>query len=70
VEYGQKGELMVDKPVSKYLAIHEFLENNFLDSPEFKHATSTEWRDRVMNNAVRRKARVFELYKNFGKPAE
>ncbi|KAJ7898417.1 hypothetical protein B0H13DRAFT_2031812, partial [Mycena leptocephala] len=52
VEYGQKGELMVDKPVSKYLAIHEFLENNFLDSPEFKHATSTEWRDR---------ARVFEL---------
>ncbi|KAJ7606152.1 hypothetical protein DFH06DRAFT_1019628, partial [Mycena polygramma] len=63
VDYYQQGELMVDKPVSKYLAIHEFTENNFLESPEFKHATSTEWRGRVMDDAVRREARVFELYK-------
>ncbi|KAJ6493561.1 hypothetical protein C8R47DRAFT_1118743 [Mycena vitilis] len=63
VDYCQQGEMMVDKPVSKYLAIHEFTENNFLESPEFKHATSTEWRSRVMDNAVRREARIFELYK-------
>jgi len=63
VDFDQKG-LMEDKPVSKYLALHEFDNNNFLGTPEFKHATSTEWRDRVMKNA-RRKARVFELYKKF-----
>ncbi|KAJ7890550.1 hypothetical protein B0H14DRAFT_2689784 [Mycena olivaceomarginata] len=33
------------------------------DKP-FKHATSTEWRERVMKNAGR-KARVFELYRKF-----
>ncbi|KAJ7760532.1 hypothetical protein B0H16DRAFT_1369764 [Mycena metata] len=64
VEQRQTGTL-ADKPMSKYLAIHEFEENNFLQSPEFKHATSTEWRERVMSNMVRREARVLELYKGF-----
>ncbi|KAF7356621.1 hypothetical protein MVEN_00996200 [Mycena venus] len=63
VDSSQKG-LMTDKPVYKYVAVHEFSENNFLSSPEFKVATSTEWRERVMKNA-KRKARIFELYKKF-----
>ncbi|KAF7370622.1 hypothetical protein MSAN_00695200 [Mycena sanguinolenta] len=62
-EFNQKGS-MADKPVFKYLAIHEFVENNFMESPEFKHASSTEWRARIMKNAGR-KARVFELYEKF-----
>jgi len=61
-DLSQKG-LMADNAVAKYLAIHEFTENNFLGSPEFKHATSTEWRDRVMKNIVRREIRVFQLHK-------
>ncbi|KAF8151981.1 hypothetical protein K438DRAFT_1623624 [Mycena galopus ATCC 62051] len=65
-DFSQKG-LMEANPVFKYLAVHEFTENNFLASPEFKHATSTEWRSRVMKNAGR-KARVFELHKAFEKP--
>ncbi|KAJ7115935.1 hypothetical protein C8R44DRAFT_709417 [Mycena epipterygia] len=67
VEYKQRGELVADKPVSKYLAIHELDNNDFLTTPEFKHATSTEWRNRIMGIAVRREARTFEVYKNFGK---
>ncbi|KAJ7252770.1 hypothetical protein B0H12DRAFT_1017950 [Mycena haematopus] len=67
-DFSQKG-VMADEPVFKYLAIHEFTENNFMTSPEFKHASSTEWRARIMQNAGR-KARVFELYKKFGKPAQ
>ncbi|KAJ7180642.1 hypothetical protein C8R46DRAFT_588843 [Mycena filopes] len=53
---------LADKPQAKYLAIHEFEENNFGQSPEFKHATSTEWRERVMAKIVRREARVLQLY--------
>lgn len=67
VEYKQRGELVAHKPVSKYLAIHELDNNDFLTTPEFKHATSTEWRNRIMEIAVRREARTFEVYKNFGK---
>ncbi|KAJ7155435.1 hypothetical protein C8R43DRAFT_999844 [Mycena crocata] len=66
LDFGQRGALMVDKPVSKYLAIHELDHNNFLETPEYKHATSTPWRSRVMEQCVRREARVFELYKDFG----
>ncbi|KAJ6581471.1 hypothetical protein B0H19DRAFT_507620 [Mycena capillaripes] len=69
VDFDQKGQL-VDNPVSKYLAIHEFQENNFIQTPEFKHATGTEWREQVMKNAVRREARVFELHNHVRKPAE
>ncbi|KAJ6591606.1 hypothetical protein DFH09DRAFT_1137502 [Mycena vulgaris] len=61
---GRGSEL--DKPVSKYLALHELSNNEFMSTPEYKHATSTEWRERVMKNAVRREVRVFELYKDFG----
>ncbi|KAF8216478.1 hypothetical protein K438DRAFT_1558472 [Mycena galopus ATCC 62051] len=65
-DFSQKG-LMADDPVSKYLAIHEITNNNFSSTPEFKHASSTEWRERIMKNACR-KARVFELHKVFEKP--
>ncbi|KAJ7442243.1 hypothetical protein FB451DRAFT_1057606 [Mycena latifolia] len=66
VDFNQRGGL-ADKPVCKYLAIHELSNNEFLATPEFNHATSTEWRERVMKNMVRREARVFELHKEFGK---
>ncbi|KAK6992196.1 hypothetical protein R3P38DRAFT_210261 [Favolaschia claudopus] len=63
VESNQRGT-MADKPVSQYLAIHEFTNSGFASTPEFKHATSTEWRERVMKNADRH-ARVFELKNKF-----
>ncbi|KAJ7281566.1 hypothetical protein C8J57DRAFT_1298036 [Mycena rebaudengoi] len=68
LDSNQKGAAMVDKPVSKFLAIHDMDNNQFMDTPEFKHATSTPWRVRVTNAAIRREARVFELYKSFAKP--
>ncbi|KAJ7668335.1 hypothetical protein B0H17DRAFT_1142454 [Mycena rosella] len=64
---GRKRGELADQPVAKYLAIHELSNNDFLSTPEFKHATSTEWRARVMKNAVRREVRIFELHKDFGK---
>ncbi|KAJ7765399.1 hypothetical protein DFH07DRAFT_810439 [Mycena maculata] len=65
VQFDQRG-VLADKPVFKYLAIHELDNNDFLQTPEFKHATSTEWRDRVMKHCVGRELRVFALHKNFG----
>lgn len=60
---------MANKPVFKYLAIHELDNNNFLETPEFKKALSTEWRDKIMTQyCVGREMRIFELHKDFGKP--
>jgi len=67
VEFNQRGTL-TDKPVFKYLALHELDNNDFLQTPEFKLAISTEWRDRVMKHCVGREMRIFELHRNFGKP--
>ncbi|KAJ7781959.1 hypothetical protein DFH07DRAFT_1055482 [Mycena maculata] len=60
----KKGAL-TDKPVFKYLAIHELDNSDFQRTPEFKHAISTEWRNRVMQQCLGRESRVFELHKIF-----
>ncbi|KAJ7644347.1 hypothetical protein FB45DRAFT_1053123 [Roridomyces roridus] len=52
-----------DKPVFKYLAIHEFDNADFKETEEFKHASSTEWRTRVFQKVTGRDARTFELQK-------
>ncbi|KAJ7066583.1 hypothetical protein C8F01DRAFT_1123796 [Mycena amicta] len=65
VDHRARGDL-ADKPVHKYVAFHSFDNRDFANTPEFKHATSTEWRERVMAQCVSREARVFELYKDFG----
>ncbi|KAJ6607483.1 hypothetical protein B0H10DRAFT_2071477 [Mycena sp. CBHHK59/15] len=67
VDSNQRGEL-TNKPISKYLALHELDNNGFAETPEWKLALSTKWRDRVMENVVRRELRVFELLKVFRKP--
>ncbi|KAJ7224269.1 hypothetical protein GGX14DRAFT_424905 [Mycena pura] len=67
VEYNQRGDSMAGKPVHKYLAFHSFDNQQFAGTPEFKHATGTEWRGRVMEKCLDREARVFEVYRNFGK---
>ncbi|KAJ7504417.1 hypothetical protein B0H11DRAFT_2154560 [Mycena galericulata] len=69
LEYNQRG-IMIDKPVFKYLAVHELDYKEFLQTPEFKHATSTEWRERVMKHCVGREVRVFELHKDFGRATQ
>ncbi|KAK7454600.1 hypothetical protein VKT23_011352 [Stygiomarasmius scandens] len=46
----------------KYLAIHEFSEDGFINIPEFKAATSTPWRNEIMKSVVDRELRFFELY--------
>ncbi|KAJ7472048.1 hypothetical protein FB451DRAFT_1251762 [Mycena latifolia] len=63
------GQFMADQPVSKYLAIHELDNNDFEQSAEIKHARGTEWARRVMQNAIRREVRAFELHKVYtGQP--
>lgn len=56
--------------VSKYLALHDFSEGHagFMDTPEWKTATSTEWRDRVMKSAIGRELKVWELSVVYQRP--
>lgn len=49
-----------------YLALHEIESEETRETPEWKHATSTPWRNKVVNElVVGRDARLFELYKVF-----
>ncbi len=35
------------------------------DSPEYKAAVSTPWRDRIVGSAIGREKRVFSLHRSF-----
>jgi len=53
----------------KYLALHEWTSKASFDTEEFKHATSTPWRnDLVSRVAPNRERRVWKFYKSFEKP--
>ncbi|KAF7309814.1 hypothetical protein MIND_00353300 [Mycena indigotica] len=64
-DHTARGEF-VGQPVHNYFALHSFDNKDFADTVEFKQATSTEWRAKVMDLCISREARTFELYKNFG----
>ena len=48
-----------------YLSLHEIDSQAAFDSPEYKAAVSTPWRDRIVGSAIGREKRVFELHKSF-----
>jgi hypothetical protein len=49
----------------KYLSLHEIDSHASFDRPEYKAAVSTPWRNRIVESAIGREKRVFELYKSF-----
>jgi hypothetical protein len=49
----------------KYLSLHEIDSRAAFDLPEYKAAMSTPWRNRVVESAIGREKRVFELHKSF-----
>jgi hypothetical protein len=50
---------------AKYLSLHEMDSTAALDDPAYKAATSTPWRNRIVERAIGRERRVFELHKSF-----
>ena len=50
----------------KYLSLHEIDSQAAFDQPEYKAATSTPRRNRIVSTAIGREKRVFELHKSFG----
>ena len=49
----------------KYLSLHEVSSEAAFDEPGYKHATSTPWRNRIVEQALGREKRVFALHKSF-----
>jgi hypothetical protein len=47
----------------KYLSLHEVDSAAAFGTPEYQAATSTAWRNRIVESAVAREKRVFELYR-------
>jgi hypothetical protein len=50
----------------RYLSLHEIDSQAAFETPEYKAAVSTPWRDRIVGSAIGREKRVFELHKSFG----
>jgi hypothetical protein len=49
----------------KYLSLHEIDSEAAFDEPGYKTATSTPWRNRIVESALDREKRVFGLHKSF-----
>ncbi len=49
----------------RYLSLHEIDSHAAFDRPEYKAAISTPWRNRIVESAIGREKRVFELHKSF-----
>jgi hypothetical protein len=49
----------------KYLSLHEIDSEAAFDEPGYKTATSTPWRNRIVDSAIGREKRVFGLHKSF-----
>ena len=49
----------------KYLSLHEIDSHASFDLPEYKAAISTPWRNRIVESAIGREKRVFDLHKSF-----
>ncbi|KAF9063006.1 hypothetical protein BDP27DRAFT_1385041 [Rhodocollybia butyracea] len=63
-----RGSLEPDIMICKYLAVHDFTRDDYLESPEAKAAISTPWRDEVVKGVVGREMRRFELFKEYKRP--
>jgi hypothetical protein len=50
----------------QYLSLHEIDSLAAFDSAEYKAAVSTPWRNRIVESAIGRERRVFELHRSFG----
>jgi hypothetical protein len=50
----------------RYLSLHEIDSVAAFDTPEYKAAVSTPWRERIVGSAIGREKRVFSLHKSFG----
>ena len=63
---GADGVRRTEKP-PKYLAVHEWTTSTAekADSPEYKHAVSTAWREKVMATVTRKARREFKLWKEW-----
>jgi hypothetical protein len=51
----------------KYLSLHEIDSHASFDLPEYKAAISTPWRNRIVELAIGREKRVFDLHKSFSR---
>lgn len=60
---GLSGPVVEGKVVPEALGVSEFTSEDALQSEEFKKATSTEWRDRVVKNVSLIERRTFQVYK-------
>ena len=49
----------------RYLSLHEIDSQAAFETPEYKAAVSTPWRDRIVSSAIGREKRVFSLHKSF-----
>jgi hypothetical protein len=49
----------------KYLSLHEVDSAAAFDEPGYQAAISTPWRNRIVESAIGREKRVFELHKSF-----
>ena len=55
------------KAPPKYLAVHEWMGMEAVNSEEYKTAMTTPWRDRVMKEATGYELRVFKHYRSWDK---
>ncbi|EJD37969.1 hypothetical protein AURDEDRAFT_116640 [Auricularia subglabra TFB-10046 SS5] len=63
---GQAGPLFAGdgkKEVPAFMALHEYTSWEALESAEFKAATSTEWRNKVIGETTVQERRRFEVFK-------
>jgi hypothetical protein len=49
-----------------YLSLHEIDSHAAFETPEYKAAISTPWRNRIVSVAIGRERRVFDLHRAFG----
>jgi len=49
-----------------YLSLHEIESHAAFGQPEYQAAISTPWRNRIVETAIGRERRVFDLHKSFG----
>jgi hypothetical protein len=50
----------------RFLALHELDSPAVFDTPEYRTATSTSWRDRVITGVTRRERSLFKVYERAG----
>jgi hypothetical protein len=50
----------------EWLSMHEVAAEAVFDEQAYKAATTTPWRERILDSAIGREKRIFGLYKSFG----